>query len=213
VRIPQSGGGYRLFAYVYDGRGNAAVANQPLHVDGPFIPSPAPKAELPLVVYGEGQQGRPYVPSGYMGSTDAIRMTPDCPDEPQEGKTCLKVEYTNSDDWGGVVWQSPANDWGERPGGFDLSGAAELEFWVRGGRGGEKVDFLVGILDGEEKYPDTAKVELKGIQLTDQWQKLRIPLEGRDLSRIKTAFGWTLAGQGRAVTFYLDEIRFVRGER
>ena len=49
VTVPAGGGGYRLFAYVADGQGGAAVANVPLHVDAPIIPLPAPKAELPFV--------------------------------------------------------------------------------------------------------------------------------------------------------------------
>jgi len=47
------------------------------------------------------------------------------------------------------------------------------------------------------------------VRLTDKWHKLRIPLNGRDLSRIKTGFGWSLAGQGKPVTFYLDNIRYI----
>jgi hypothetical protein len=35
-----------------------------------------------------------------------------------------------------------------------------------------------------------------------------IDLEGKDLTRIKTGFVWTLAGQGAPVVFYLDDIRF-----
>jgi hypothetical protein len=47
----------------------------------------------------------------------------------------------------GVAWQHPANDWGDLPGGYDLS-------------------------------------------------------------RVKTPFVWSLAGRGRPVTFYLDDVRF-----
>jgi hypothetical protein len=55
----------------------------------------------------------------------------------------------------------------------------------------------------------SAKAELSEVRLSKQWQKLRIPLDGRDLSRIKTGFGWSLAGQGKPVTFYLDDIRYI----
>jgi hypothetical protein len=33
VTMPKGGGGYRLFAYVFDGKGGAAVANVPMYVD------------------------------------------------------------------------------------------------------------------------------------------------------------------------------------
>lgn len=210
VTIPEGGGGYRLFAYVQDGRGGAAVANVPLFVDAPIKPVPAPKATLPFVVYGDDMKNSPYVPSGYMGNTQAIKMVLDSTDKPHSGATCLKVQYTAADNWGGVLWQSPPEDWdGKKPGGLNLTGATELEFWVRGAAGGETVNFVIGVLDGDQPYRDTAKAELNNVSLTKDWQRLRIPLDGRDLRRIKTGFGWSLAGQGKPVTFYLDDIRYV----
>ncbi len=124
----------------------------------------------------------------------------------------MRVDYSATDNWGGVVWQSPPNDWGEKPGGLDLSGVKELEYWVRGSSGGEVVTFNLGILDPKSKYPDSSKAELKEVRLTNKCQKLRIPLDGRDLTQIKTGFGWSLAGQGKPITFYLDEIRYVPSE-
>ena len=162
------------------------------------------------MLYADGVKSSPFASSGYMGNTAAIKMTLDCTDQPHSGSTCLRVDYQAADQWGGVLWQSPPNDWeGTKPGGLNLTGATELEFWARGAAGGEIVDFVLGVLDGKQPYRDSAKGELKGVRLTTQWQKLRIPLDGRDLSRIKTGFGWSLAGQGQPVTFYLDDIRYV----
>ena len=210
VTVPDGGGAYRLYAYVYDNDGGAAVANTPIFVDGPIRPVPAPKARLPYTVYADEVKSVVYAPSGYMGNTNAIKMTLDCTDRPHSGKTCLRVDYLAADNWGGVLWQSPANDWdGAKPGGLNLTGAIELEFWARGDKGGETVSFSVGGLDRNHEYHDTAKCELQDIRLTAKWQKLRIPLDLRDLSRIKTGFGWSLAGQGKPVTFYLDDIRYV----
>jgi len=211
IRMPKGGGNYRLYAFARDGHGNASQANIPLRVAGEVLPLPIPKGKLPFVVYGKDQKGQPYAPSGYMGNTGAINMDASCSTKPFSDKTCLKVEYRANDNWGGVVWQSPPNDWGEKPGGFDLTGATTLEFRARGEKGGERVTFGMGILaGGDSKHPDTAKFELKDIVLATEWRKYRIPLDWRDLSRIKSGFYWTVAGQGRSITFYLDDIRYVR---
>lgn len=211
VKMPVTGGAYRLFAYVHDGHGGAAVANVPLFVTGGISPSAAvgTKAKLPLVVYDEGTQtDLPYTPSGYMGNTGAIKMDMNSPDHPHTGKTCLEVTYTASDNWGGVVWQDPANDWGDRPGGQNLSGAKALTFWARGAQGGEVVTFQFGLLGKDKTYSDTASGKLDKVALTKDWKQYTIDLTGKDLSRIKTGFCWVVAGQGHPVQFSLDDIRY-----
>jgi len=208
IRVPDSGGGYRLFAYAYDGQDNAAVANAPFIVDGPVKTLPAPKVTLPFVVYADDAGERPYVPSGYMGNTGAIRMDPACTDNPAEGEHCLRVHYAAPGNWAGVVWHSPADDWGDKPGGFNLAGATDLRFRARGEQGGETVTFGVGLID-DKPYYDTDKSKLENIRLKPEWQTFYVPLHGRDLSRIKSGFYWSLSGQGRPLTFFLDGVRFV----
>jgi hypothetical protein len=173
---------------------------------GPVTPGAA--ATLPLQVYGEGGP-LPYIPSGYMGNHAAIKMDDKNTESPYAGATCLRVDYTASDNWGGVVWQSPANDWGDQPGGYNLTGAGALEFWVRGARGGETVNFGVGLIGSDKPYGDTGKAERKGVVLSTAWQKIVLPLAGQDLSRIKSGFYWTSHASGQPFTFYLDDIRFV----
>lgn len=215
VTMPEGGGGYRLFAYVYDDMGGAAVANEPLRVAALMkLDSVMPKSSLPYLVYGDDLKNSVYVPSGYMGNAAAIRMEPECTEKPYQGRTCLQAEYTSGASWGGVLWQSPAEDWdGKLPGGANLSGATHLEFYARGDQGGETVNFVFGVLDGNQPFRDTAKGELKNIRLTNEWKKYSLSLEGLDLRQIKTGFGWSLAGQSRAVKFYLDEIRYVRNPK
>ncbi len=133
----------------------------------------APKANLPLAVYDEAGGPLPYIPSGYMGNTAAIKMTDNTTDNPHSGKTCLKVQYTAGDNWGGVVWQSPANDWeGAQPGGWNLTGAKKLSFWARGEKGGESVSFSFGLIGADKKYHDTAKGELKATALGQRMEAI-----------------------------------------
>jgi len=219
VKMPPYGGGYRLFAYVRDGKGGGATGNIPLFVGGgEKLPDsllnptaqagePAPKATLPLEVLGDANGPAPYTASGYMGKADAIHQSQST-DNPHSGTTSLQVQYLAPADWGGVVWQSPANDWGDKPGGYDLSGAKKLSFWARGAKGGERVSFSFGILGADKKYPDSAKGESGALTLSNDWKQYSIDLAGRDLSHIKTGFCWVVQGQGQPITFYLDDVRY-----
>ncbi len=209
LKMPKGGGGYRLFAYVHDGHGGAAVANVPLRVKGPDTLPAARRATLPLVVYDEGDRERPaYVPTGWMGNSKAVKLDPSCTDRPHSGKTCLRAEYQAADGWAGVVWQHPANDWGDRPGGWDLSGAKRLTFWARGAKGGEVVTFEFGLIGKDKRFHDTAKGKLDAVKLTTEWQQFRIDLGGLDLTRIKTGFVWVVRGTGQPIAFYLDDIAY-----
>lgn len=212
ITLPSKRGNYRLFCYVYDGQGGAAVANVPIKIGALRQPITKMSAvEFPYVVYGDAQDDSVYIPSGFMGNVDAVKQMLDSTDEPHSGKTCLKAEYRSGSDWGGVLWQSPAEDWdGKFPGGANLTGATQLEFWARGEEGGETVNFVFGVLDGDQPYGDSAKGELKDVKLSTEWNRFVIPLRGSDLRQIKTGFGWSLAGQGKPVTFYLDDIRYVK---
>jgi len=162
-------------------------------------------ATLPFGVIGDDYKGSPFIASGWMGNTGAIGMDDKCAVNPHSGKTCLKVDYKAADNWGGVVWQNPANDWGDQPGGVDLTGAKKLTIWARGEKGGEKVKFGFGVLGADKKYSDTGKAETE-VTLTTEWKAYEIDLAGKDLSRIKTGFMWVVGGQGAPVTFYLDDV-------
>ena len=209
VQMPIHKGGYRLFAYVRDAHGGAAVANVPLFVSSDSPAPAAQKAALPMALYGSAAHDPlPFTPSGFMGNAGAITMDAASADTPHTGKTCLKVSYTAPDNWGGVVWQSPANDWGDHAGGWDLTGAKRLTFWARGAAGGEAVTFEFGLLGKDKTYPDTATGKLDKVTLTKTWTPYTIDLTGLDLSRIKTGFCWVVVASGKPVTFYLDDIRY-----
>ncbi len=202
--VMPGGGIFRLYMTASDGAGAGAAATVPIKVEGP--PGNT-RVKLPVVVYADGAPG-PWVPSGWMGGYDALTLDPESRVSPHSGPTCLEVLYDAPGMWVGVAWQHPANDWGDKPGGFDLTGAKKLTFWARGKEGGEKIDFSVGILGSDKEYADTVKAELKGVKLKTEWKQYSIDLKNKDLTRIKTPFVWAMGGRGRPVTFYLDDIRF-----
>ena len=209
VRVKLPGGGrYRLYAYCFDGKGNAAYANWPMLGKGPKPKKELRAAAMPYPVYRDGANGPWYV-SGYMGNTGAMKVDDRCAEKPHSGETCMKVEYSANDNWAGIFWQSPAGDWGDKPGGANLSKALTLVFWARGEKGGEKVSFFMGGIGKDKPFHDTANRKLENVTLKKEWTRYRITLDGEDLSQIKTGFGFNFGGQGRPFAFYLDDIEYV----
>ena len=207
VRMPNSGGVYRLYCSVHNKHGGAAIGSLPIRVQGPRTLVRAPQPKLPLRLLSDEEPSPPFIPSGWMGNAKAIGMQEDCTTNPHSGKHCLKVSFTEKEDWGSVVWQHPANDWGDQPGGYDVSNAESLSFWARGEAGGEKVVFGYGLLGIEKKYHDSSKSELE-VTLTPEWKQYTISLEEKELTRIKSGFLWRVAGQGKPIVFYLDDAEY-----
>jgi hypothetical protein len=210
IHMPTEVGPYWLYAYVYDSKGGAATAVLPLHVHASSAPTAAAgqSGKLPIVLYPSAAGDQPYTPSGWMGDAASIALDDKSPDDPHSGSTCMKCQFKANTGFGGIAWQSPANDWGDKDGGLNLTGASKLTFWARGQDGGETVSFKMGILGPDKKFPDTAHAELPDVVLTKDWKQYSIDLAGKDLNRIKTGFVWVLASPGKPVTFYLDDIRY-----
>jgi hypothetical protein len=204
VKMPKRSGLYRLYAVVDDGQNAAATANMPIRVSGQDVQFDQP-TEIPFVVYDGTDQSSFFAPTGWMGDTDAIQVDMESTENPQSGTRCIKCQYRSESGWGGVVWQHPHDDWGERPGGKNFSGATRLTFWARGSKGGEKVKFGIGLLGRDKAFWDTTKKEQEFV-LSDSWQQFTIDLNDANLQRIKTPFFWVLEGNGEPLVFYLDSI-------
>lgn len=183
-------------------------------------PTPEPVAEvvqesrptipLPFRLYTDsGKQAIFYVPSGMLGSKDATLHDESCRVDPHKGDTCIMASYTDERSGGGVAWQAPADNWGDVPGGYDLTGAKRLTFWAKKDEQVSEayVTFKVG-LESKAPYADTTSVSTEKLRLTSKWKKYTIPLEEQDLSRIITAFAWTVETQDVPVVFYLDDIQY-----
>jgi len=162
--------------------------------------------KLPFPILQDGINP-PYTASGYMGDTPNLVVDEKCPTKPRSGATCLKITYKDPAKWVSVAWQNPTNDWGDKPGGYNLTGAKKLTVWARGEKGGEKIKVGFGGIGKEKKFPDSAKGELD-LTLTTDWKQYVVDATDMDLTHIKTGFFWLITGQGAPITVYLDDIRW-----
>ena len=204
IKLPEGGGTYRIYAFIRDGKGSAATGNISIKIKGDRKPVPAEKLATPIVIAGSAKNG-PWAPSGWMGDTAKLKLDEASIDNPKVGSECAKVNFNADAGWAGVVWQHPAGDWGDAPGGFNLTGAKKLSLWARGKSGGEKVTVGIGLINEEKPYHDTISQKLD-LTLTKQWQNFAIDLSGKDLNRVKTALYFTTSANGAPVEFYLDDI-------
>jgi hypothetical protein len=184
-----------------------------------FVPAMAAteeKATGPkeFVVYlDKSARDNHFIPSGWMGDYGDIKMNDQAADNPHGGKSCIQFVYSakksQNQGWAGIFWQNPANNWGNKKGGFDLTGMTKLTFWARGAKGGEVLQkVMVGGIKGT--YPDTVSVEMGPIELTDSWKQYTVNLVGKDLSYVNGGFGWVTTADlnPEGATFYIDDIKF-----
>ena len=166
----------------------------------------------PFYVYDDFMsQKNHFAPSGWMGDYGDLNLNQSCSESPKSGKACIKISYSakmaQNAGWTGIFWQQPANNWGDKKGGFDLSGAKKLTFWAKGEKGGEKIaEFKMGGITGE--YPDSDSSVIGPIELTNKWQQFSIDLDGKDLSYIIGGFCFAASKDDNSNGFviYLDDI-------
>lgn len=154
-----------------------------------------------------------YFPSGWMGDYSDVTFDSAYLQDPQSGSTSIRIGYSNKASqgarWAGIYWQNPANNWGNRPGGYDLTGSTKLTFWARGEKGGERIEeFKVGGMTGE--FSDSDLAGIGPVVLTQEWKQYTIDLEGKDLSAITGGFAWAanIDNNPDGIVFYLDSIRY-----
>lgn len=155
-----------------------------------------------------GASDNHFMPSGFMGNTECLKISEACTSLPHSGTQCIQAAFTSYPGcWAGVYWQSKAGNWGNDPFGYDISGASSIEFYARGQQGGEQVEFYAGGITGS--YPDTlVRVSTGYVTLTRDWQLYKLDVSGRDLKHVVGGFGFTTNeshNPGGAV-FYLDDI-------
>lgn len=169
---------------------------------------------LPFAIYTDFMaKGNHGIPSGWMGDYSDIKMLQNWQSNPHSGKTCIKFvlndKRSQGAGWAGIYWQAQANNWGTMNKSFNLAGAKKLTFWARGETGKERIaEFKVGGITGE--YSDSDSNMIPDTDLTTEWVKYTIPLDGLDLSKINGLFCWSVSldANPQGVTFYLDDVVF-----
>jgi len=169
----------------------------------------------PFWIYKDvGSRENHFVPSGFMPNGKCLSMNDRWQESCYRGKTCIKIVYDTEcskedQKWGGIYWLNPANNWGDRKGGFDLTGSRKLTFWAKGENGGERIEeFKIGGIDGD--YPDSDMAIIGPVILSKDWRQYTIDLRGKDLSYISGGFSWATNVEINqdGCTFYLDDIAY-----
>ena len=175
---------------------------------------PTSESFHPFYIYkNRGAKENHFIPSGFMPDGKCVALNEGHQDYCREG-SCIRVVFDvpcaiENQKWAGVYWQYPANNWGQRKGGFNLTGATKLKFWARGEKGGEQIqEFIIGGIMGT--YPDSTIASIGPVLLTSDWKEYTIDLRGKDLTYVNGGFAWTANTNANpeSCIFYLDDISF-----
>ncbi len=210
IETPKIEGGIKVYATVSDSFGNVGIETTSISVideeakNRKFL---VPKVTLPFIVYEEGDKDLPYVPSGMMGNYKDVIVDTNYTDNQYRGNSCIKISYNTIDNWYGVGFVNPANDWGEILGGYDVSGAKKFSFWAKTNETGVEASVGFGLIGKDQKFYDTAKKEIK-IKLTKKWKKYTIKTKNLDLTTIRSGFVLFSSANGYGHQIFIDDVIF-----
>ena len=167
---------------------------------------------MPFYVYNNAifPPVKNFSPSGYMGDVSDLKLAGSYKNLHQEGYPCLKIMFMAEGHmgWAGVSWQNPANNWGEYDGGYNLSKAKRLTFWLKGDKGGEIVEAKLG--GTAANYPDSENLTSGPITLANVWTQYSLDLTDADLFYISAGFGLAVKQDAnpKGAIFYLDDVKY-----
>ena len=164
------------------------------------------KMDLPFYVYQDGDH-TPYFPSAYMGNHKAISVDLKSTEEVYSGTSALKLSYKDSDNWYGLGLVTPADDWGDIEGGYDLSGATKFSFWAKASENKLTATIGFGLIKNDKAFPDSV-IERKDIKLTTKWKKYTLKLDHQDMSCIRSGLVIFSSANGLPHQIYIDDVVF-----
>ncbi|MEL7249197.1 MAG: glycoside hydrolase family 2 TIM barrel-domain containing protein [Bacteroidota bacterium] len=209
IQMPAEDGAIKVYVNVKDTYGNVGIASSAVVVKGEAASQRkylVPRAQLPFYVYQEGEDF-PYVISAYMGNMGAIKVNTRNTVHAKNGEASLQITYEAPQDWYGLGLVDPADDWGEKLGGYDLTGASTFSFWARASSSKVRATIGFGLIGDDQPFPDTARQSME-IQLSTRWQQYSIDLSGLDLSCIRSGLVIYSGGTGSAHKIYFDDVVF-----
>jgi hypothetical protein len=210
IQLPKEDGAIKVYVNVSDSFNNVGIASAAILVSDDEEKNrkfKVPKVELPFVVYDDGDQSQPYVPSGYMGNYEAMEVDLNHKEEVHSGNSAIQIAYKSDKDWYGLGFVDPANDWGEILGGYDISGAKTFSFWAKASISNVKATIGFGLIDKDKPYPDSAKKSVD-IELTTEWKKYTIKTKNLDLSCMRSGLVLFSSAQIFSHEIYLDNVIF-----
>ncbi|MEQ9453429.1 MAG: tetratricopeptide repeat protein [Phycisphaeraceae bacterium] len=164
--------------------------------------------QLPVWVYDEPLTQQIYAPSGHMGETQTTNITIYARDESQPDRgSFVRISLKPETSWAGIVWQDPPQNWGTRPGGFDLTAATRIVFDARSPQGHGLFTIGMGTRANDQHRADTGFIE-EQFTATREWQTFYLDVSAIDRSRIFSGVVFVVSGTAEQVTIDLDRIRY-----
>lgn len=113
-----------------------------------------PSEKVFYVYQDKGSKLNHFIPSGWMGDYGDLKIQDNYKNDCLDGMSCIEWTYTaeakQGQNWAGAYWQQPANNWGSKAGGFDLTGYKRLTFWAKAKTDNVRIEeFKVGGITGE----------------------------------------------------------------
>ncbi len=209
LKLPDETGPIKVYAFAKDNNKNLGIAQSSFTINNgrtPFTFTPGARATIPFSVYKDGKN-QAYFPSAYMGDFKYLTVDMEHKERVHSGMSSIKITYDNTGGWFGIALVDPPDDWGDKPGGYNLTGAKKFTFWAKASSDKAAGTFGYGLIDKGKPYYDTDKKSIK-ITLTTEWKKYEIDMTGADLRCIRSGFVLYSGGTGEAFSIWLDDIQF-----